>query len=337
MALEVLPQRVSRRSRALAPSLRAVEAELARTSQEVASLPGPALVALGPALSQARRETVSALRSWLARANGEARYTTLVHRAVLAHLEGALAVVGRIDPVLADALTRASTSAGRLAGRHLATEVAWLSQLFEGAPRYLPLNVARIVVTGEWELVPRFRASAARYAGDIVADIRRELAVGILRRESVSALVDRLARLGGPRGPVALRGVAGDPGAIVEHIGEGLFRRYRYWGERLVRTEVQRAYSVQIDEGLREAREHLPDLERRWDASLDLRVCPLCAGLHGAVTGIREPFPGGYTEAPAHPNCRCRVGAWRPAWSDALAARRRVEVPRPQTSVTGLR
>lgn len=300
-----------------------VEEELARTSAEVARLPRPALDALAPALAQAQRETAIALRAWLARTDGERRYTTQVHRTVLAGLEHAFAAIARLDPVLGDALQRASAAGGHLAGHHLVSEIARFSARFEGAPRHLPLNVTRIVATGERELVPRFRTSAARYAGDVGADIRRELAVGILRRESVSELVDRLARLGGPRGRVALRGEAGEPGAVVEHISEGLFRRYRHWGERLVRTEVQRAYNVQVDAGLHEARQHLPDLQRRWDASLDARVCSLCAGLHGQVAELEKPFLGGYTEAPAHPNCRCRVGAWRAAWSEALRAGRR--------------
>ena len=125
-------------------------------------------------------------------------------------------------------------------------------------------------------------------------------------------------RHGGPRGVVALRGVAGEPGAATEVIAEGLFARYRYWGERLARTETQAAYNAQLDLGMRQAQHTLPDLERRWDASLDLRVCPLCGELHGTTAAIGGAFPGGYTDAPAHPNCRCRVGAWRAEWSAIL-------------------
>jgi len=297
-----------------------VERELAATSAEVAGLARPALDALGPVLAQAQAETARDLRAWLDRVpDGDARYTAQVHRTVLAHLDGALHTIERLDPVMAAALGVAGGRAGRLAGSHLVTELARYSGRFEQFPAHVPLNVARILATGEREFIPRFRASAARYAGQVGTDLRRELAVGIVRRESVSQLTDRLQRLGGPRGDVALRGVAGEPGARVEHIAEGLFRRYRSWGERIVRTETQRAYNVQLDEGLRQAQRHLPDLVRRWDASLDLRICPTCQGLHGAVAEIGGAFPGGYTEAPAHPNCRCRVGAWRRAWSEILA------------------
>lgn len=310
-----------------------VERELADTSHRVAQLPGPALRALAPVLAQAQRETAQALRDWLSRTKGEERYTPVMHRAVLAHLEQALHTVATLDPTLREALTKAGVDAGRLAAGDAAREFDRFSQLFDREPTRLPVNVIRIVATGQRELIPRFRTSAARYAGDVGVDIRRELAVGLARRESVSAMIDRLVRVGGPKGLVALRGIVGEPGAVTEHIAEGLFARYRYWGERVARTETQRAYNVQIDETLREAREHIPDLMRRWDASADLRICEVCAALHGAVTTIDGAFPGGYTEAPAHPNCRCRVGAWRRSWDRFLAGRVHVPapVPRPGT------
>jgi len=297
-----------------------VEAELAATSAEVARLPRPALEALAPVLAQAQRETAQGLRSWIERADGESRYTAQSHRAVLAHLDRAIATVASLDPTLAEALRRGGAAAGAMAGQHVSTEIARYAQTFGGEVPRVPLNVARIVATGERSLVPRFRSSAARYAGNVGADIRRELAVGLLRRESVDEMVARLARIGGPRGAVALRGVVGDPGAVVEHISEGLFARYRAWGERLVRTELQQAYNVQVDASLHEAREAIPDLKRRWDASGDLRLCPRCAELHGSVAGLDEPFSGDVMSAPLHPHCRCRVGAWRDAWSSHFQA-----------------
>jgi hypothetical protein len=51
---------------------------------------------------------------------------------------------------------------------------------------------------------------------------------------------------------VARRGVAGEPGAVTEVIAEGLFKRYRYWACRIVRTELQSATNGLLDEGIRE-------------------------------------------------------------------------------------
>lgn len=309
---------LSHRQRAAA----ALDAELARTSAEAASLSGPAVRALAPVLTQARRETATALRAWLRREDGAARYTAQKHRVVLAHLSAALSTVDRLDPTLLGALTTASRAAGPMAARHVTAEIARFDRRFGGAERPLPLNVARIVATGQGALIPRFRTSAARYAVDVRRDIGRELAVSILRGESIADMTARLAKLGGPRGPVALQGVAGEPGAVVEHIAEGLFRRYGWWGERIARTETQRAYNEQVDETLREAREVIPDLRRRWDASLDLRVCKLCQDLHGTTADIGGEFPGGVTDAPRHACCRCRCGAWRDEWAEFFRSQR---------------
>ncbi len=296
-----------------------VEGVLQRTAAEVATLPRPALAALAPVLAQAQRETQQALAEWIrTRPDGDQRYTAQQHRVVLAGLDRAFRTIAQLDPALGAGLARAGHVAGVMAARHLHEEIASFSRVFEGSERSVPIQLAGILATGERALIPRFRASAARYAGMVGADIRRELAVGMVRGESISQLTDRLARLGGPRGPVAVRGVAGEPGAVVEHIGEGLFNRYRYWGERVARTETQAAYNTQLDEGLHQAQQHIPDLQRRWDATADLRLCVACQEMHGAVAPIGGAFPNGVTDAPLHPNCRCRVGAWRSDWNDVL-------------------
>jgi SPP1 gp7 family putative phage head morphogenesis protein len=272
-----------------------------------------------PALQQAERETAAGLREWLRTVpNGDLRYTAQQRRNTLLHLRGAFRAIARLQPTMEAALRKLINGAGHLSAHHLQHEVARFSQVFEGTSRALPLNVARIIVQGERTLIPRIRTSAARYAGNVGQDIHRELAVGVLRGETVTDLTNRLVRHGGPRGLVALRGVAGEPGAVTEHIAEGLFTRYRYWATRIVRTETQNAYNEQLDEGFQQARESIPDLERRWDASIDGRVCQMCAGLNGVVVPIGQPFPDGIDGAPAHPNCRCRVGAWRADWTDIL-------------------
>lgn len=293
--------------------------EFARASLEVAQLERPALLALAPVLAQAQRETAAALRAFLAAHPGELRYTAARHTVLLGQLSRAMATVRSLDPVLYAALVKRLPAGAQMAARHTVHEIAMMERRFEGMPVALPLNVTRIVATGERAMIPRFRTSAARYAGNVEGDIRRELAVGLLRGESIYEMTQRLARTGGPRGPVALQGVRGEPGAIVETIGEGLFRRYRYWGERVARTETQAAYNTQVDESLREAREVIPDLRRRWDASLDSRVCKVCQDLHDTTADIGGTFPGGYTDAPAHAQCRCRVGAWRDAWREFFA------------------
>lgn len=304
-----------------ASQLALVEREALRTARDVEQLSAPALRAIAPILQQAQRETALGLRRWLANVHdGDLRYTAQHHRALLVHLDRAFATIRQVQPTLANALGIGSTAAGRMAVHHLTGEFARLSRVFTGAEQHLQVNLLRILATSDRYLIPRVRTSAARYAGKVGDDIRRELAVGLIRGETISALTDRLARLRGPRGIVAIRGIA-DEGGVTEDIAEGLFRRYRSWGSRVARTELQNAYNVQKDEGYREALEHVPDLKRRWDASLDLRVCVVCAELHGAIAAVDTNFqPGDVPGPPRHPNCRCVTVPWREAWTKPTTA-----------------
>ena len=138
--------------------------------------------------------------------------------------------------------------------------------------------------------------------------------------ETFDQLTTRLVKLGGPKGLVALRGSLGDPGVVAEHIGEGLFKRYRFWAERVVRTECAEAYSVHALNSLVEANEEDPGYEKRWDAALVRdRTCPVCKGLDGTAVALDAEFPGGYKHPPAHPLCLCTLTPWRPEWGGKAA------------------
>jgi SPP1 gp7 family putative phage head morphogenesis protein len=71
--------------------------------------------------------------------------------------------------------------------------------------------------------------------------------------------------------------------------------------ERTATTEAVDAFNAARAVALEEA--GFPELGRRWDAKLDARVCPFCAGLDGTVVPAGMPFPDG--DPPVHPNCRC--------------------------------
>jgi hypothetical protein len=49
---------------------------------------------------------------------------------------------------------------------------------------------------------------------------------------------------------------------------------------------------------------YAPEMLRRWDATLDERVCPVCARAHGTTVQVSEDFPEGEPGA-VHPSCRC--------------------------------
>jgi SPP1 gp7 family putative phage head morphogenesis protein len=313
----VIPPGLSASAHPSTAQIRALQISLRRNAHAVGELAPDVMRTVGEVLAEAQREVVKGLRAWLATGpDAGARYTAQHYRNTLAHLDAAFERIRDLNPTLYNALALASHRAGRLAGAHVAHELARMSQVFEGTVREIPIELVRILAMGERSLIAHYRTSAARYAGAIADDIRRQLALGMVRGETIDQMAKRLVEHGGPRGQVALRGVAGEPGAVVEDIGEGLFRRYNGWADRIARTETQNAYNVQKQIGYRDAREYVPDLKRRWDAAEDLRTCVVCGSMHGEIVGLDEPFSNGVDAPPAHPNCRCSTVPWRDEWPD---------------------
>jgi SPP1 gp7 family putative phage head morphogenesis protein len=276
-----------------------------------------------PLLRRAIDEVRSDLGDWLkGRPDRSERFTAFHLRGLLHQLSGAFEKIRDLKPALSGSLEARSDQAGRLAAKHARAQVAAYSARFQGLSYVLPLDEAAMLASGRELLIPRFKTSAARYVGAVRDDIRQQLALGVLRNETIDELTDRLVRLGGPKGIVALRGIKGQPGALLERIDEGLFRRYRYWAERVVRTEVMHAYNVQADLVLEQAHAEDPALRRRWNAAADWRVCPICRELDGQVVDVGQPFRGGFSTAPCHPNCRCVVGPWKDVWQPESAPSR---------------
>jgi hypothetical protein len=88
--------------------------------------------------------------------------------------------------------------------------------------------------------------------------------------------------------------------------------------DRLVVTEITAGYAEGGEVSRVTVAQKMPRMKKVWDATLDRRVCRRCAPLHHVVVPFNEPFPGGFTDAPAHARCRCCVVPWFDDWSDAL-------------------
>lgn len=286
--------------------------------QAVDALVLPALRAVVPALVQARDELRSDLQSWLATAkNGADRFTAADKQAALRSLEGALERIQDLHPAMASALAGQRHATGPLAVSNLDNEIRRLSAIFGGGVPVIPnIKAAAIIAQGDKLLWKRHETSAKRYAGAIGEDIKHLLSVGVAKGESFDQLVNRLRRIGSA-GRTA-RPI--EPGADSAEIAGGLFGRYRWWAERLVRTEGMNTYNAMHDESIAYANENRPDGDeeylRRWDAAADARVCPTCAGLDGKVATIDGTFPGGYSSPPAHSCCRCVCLAWLRRWGN---------------------
>lgn len=287
------------------------------TSARLAAWPEHAAAGLAPYLAAAQRDVAKALNDWVTNIpDGNLRFTAQRYAGTLLQLQGARAAVARLAPETAGQMAGVYPLMARDSLEAMRSEYARMYATFGGgqlAPR-LDLDTARIVTDRENLLISRFESSAQRYAGQVFADIQGELVKGILANETYSELIERLVRIGGPA-----------TGAAGEVIAEGLFKRYRYWAHRLVRTELQHAANLTLDEGIRRLALITPGLERRWDASVDGRICALCFELDGTTAPIDGFFADGIETAPAHPNCRCRVGAWRPEWSTYLEWMREVQ------------
>lgn len=294
-----------------------IEALLEAIAAQIAALPLESIRELLPALQAAERELAARLSAWLATApDANARFTAQHLRNALIQVRKAQDAIEELEPAMFRSLSRGSKRAGALATQNISDELAAFSLLFAGVLYPLPIANAAQLAVGDKMLIPRFASSARRYSAEVLRDIRRQLSIGLVSGETFFQLTSRLAKLGGPRGRVPMRITRDGIIAEAEMISEGLFRRYRHWADRIVRTEVLNSYNVQADGIIRDLAKNDPELQRRWDATIDRRTCRVCRDLDGETVGIGEPFPGGYKHPPAHPNCRCGLTVWREGWSE---------------------
>lgn len=272
-------------------------------------LPLPIIRQMAPLLAQAELEVANGLRGWIAAGKGEDRFTAYEHARVLVQLRAAFDTIRRIEPALVDALGAGASRAGVLSAQHLTALVDRNSRRF-GTSLEAPirLDLARITATGQG-LIPRFTSSAARYTESVRDEIRRQLAIGVLRHETYSGLMQRLSA----RSNVA-RAAGAEPTPMTA--ASGLMRPEAWQLERLTRTEMAHASDVQAMEAFRQARQQIPSLRRQWCAALDARLCNSCKEMHNAVSGPDGSFSAMLPGPPLHPNCRCTAVPWREAWGE---------------------
>jgi hypothetical protein len=218
-------------------------------------------------LMHARDEMRTELSHWMSSVKDPTeQFTPFQLRATLRQLEGSIEALGvnynrflagqktqarKAGDALLDSLKKGTRATGALSVKTLEQEVSRLSHVFGDHINIPDINATAVMARGESLLFKRTASSAARYAGTVAEDLRFQFAVGVARNETFEQLVQRLRKLGGPKGPVAVRGIFGNHDAIIEDIPEGLFTRYRHFAERIVRTEMMAMYNVQHIEGIK--------------------------------------------------------------------------------------
>lgn len=278
-------------------------------NHEVAKLSTVGLSRLTSVLDDAEVELTRALSKWSLLGNGDDRFTPQMYRSALVQVRGALTHIrGPLAEGVASTLRHGGTVAAHLATAHLTTEVQAWSSRFEGTVRSIPIEAASVLAEGKAVVWKRFANSAKRYAGQVGEDIQKQLAIGVVRGETVDQLTKRLSKLGG---------ASGEGTDKAELISEGLFRRYRHFAERLVVTETVNAYNEFAMVGMDELEKEDPGYFKRWDAAVDKRTCDQCGRYDDIVVPLNKTFPGGLSHPPLHPRCRCAQVVWRKEWDES--------------------
>jgi len=296
---------------------------MSRVVDQVDQLTVRATSALFPALLDARQELVSDLRRWLSRGvNMDETFTAQHMRAMLAQCRGGLEAMRALRPEVVGKLSSGAVAAARLGIEHVESQIVTFSGAFGEAHR-IDIAVAGVLAEGRRQLVPRYEKSAARYSEEMQADFRYQLAVGMLKGETIDQMTRRVMQLGE-------RKIG--KGGTADEMAEGFFLRQKYNAARLTRTEAINAYNVHHIESLWEANRTDPGYLKRWDAAAD-GTCKLCRSFDDQVADLDGDFEGLYgvtvQQPTAHPHCRCRIIPWRLSWGAVIPLRGGVRFAEP--------
>lgn len=170
-----------------------------------------------------------------------------------------------------------------------------------------------------------FPTSVDRYGTKMLGEVEEIIRAGFVAGSSMDDVIAALTGHGGPTGKVSMSAKVTPAGVlrVVESdIPEGLFVRHKYWAERIVRTEMLRAYNGARQVGLEHIHDNnFPGMKRKILAVLDKRTAPDSLSVHGQIRGIKDPFADGagrvYMYPPARPNDRETVIPWRTEWEES--------------------
>lgn len=271
----------------------------------VRTIPNAALAEFLPMLEEAKKLLIRDLKAFELLEDGAKRYTAHKYRSALVQLDAAMKEIASLGPAMATTLTVYGGQAGLAGLNAMEMQLAAMDTLFTGAMVPISIDRAAVLSKGDKLLLKRYPTSAARYAGNIGAEVRRKLAVGVLRQQSIGEVTNELFK----------------------EIPK-VFKTAKFNAHRLIRTEVMYSYNSLHHEGLIDAHDEDSDVKMRWDASYDFRRCPACADLDGRVVEVAGTFTANWTtktglkksstsqHPPLHPLCRCVLVPWMDDFPD---------------------
>jgi hypothetical protein len=279
----------------------------------VVQLSDPELRQIMPTLYDLREKAARALTKFLKGEHVASEYSMHKHRALIVQLDDVIKTAERELPTAMLLELRSGSKKATLKGiKKLEAMVNAGDQKFSGAIGSLNLPVARIMLNVERTVMGRYEHKSDRYAGDVGRRIRNELAIGVVRGETVGEMTRRL--LGGAEyARRAKRGVT----AVAEGMADTVVFKAKHEAERLVRTELVNAYTESQLESLQAAEEEDRGYQKIWDAANDVRTCQLCWSLDEVCIDINDTFKGGFRGPPAHPNDRCCLVPWHRGWGSS--------------------
>jgi SPP1 gp7 family putative phage head morphogenesis protein len=285
-----------------------VKSLLTTINAEVDRLPEGTMRALAPVLRQAERELEKDLTAWLKTLDGEERFTAQQMRVALLQVRRSLKAVEKAVPALRNGIRKGAARAAALAQQHIQREAAFFSVRFGQSLNPIPILEAGKIIRGT--LLDRFDASVRRWPANVRANIRKRLAVSLVKHETVEQMQRRLV------GRSAKYLTLKTPEAKARVVSRVLWSQAESDARRIVRTEVINAYnSVKLDM-IDELASEDAKWGKRWDAALDGRTCPNCRALDHIIVKSNQNFPGNVDAPPLHPNCRCAVVAWHFDWEE---------------------
>lgn len=268
-----------------------------------------------PGIDDARDQFDEVLDDWTTEGEEDGRKVIRFRPSVYKTALKAMAAIAVTAGVaLRDTLHDGAKDSQQLAVDHVVVEIAHFSQVFQQVTdsKEMRDTLSDISASGAGSLVPKFESSAQRYADGVYEDLKERIGQRILEGARVSDIVDELVKDGGPKGLIAVTGIAGDDDATMEWIPEGLFARYRSRAETYVRTELAGVYARQTQDALEQAADVMPSLQKRWCAEAE--ACDDCQEIDGQVVDVDDQFESEAGDAwdypPAHPRCRCRHTPW---------------------------